>query len=156
MKTYQADSEQYVEQGYDEPESISDIREQGVSFPDEYVEDLRGLMFLGALQEEVEYGGHTFLIRTLREGEHLRIGQLTKDYKGTNVEFQARRLYTMAAAIDMVDGVPIVQQYKSDYDAIYEKAQVIRQWYPVVIADLYARYIDLENAAVTVAESLKK
>lgn len=129
---------------------------QGVSFPDEYMEDLRGLLFLGDLREEVEYGSHTFELRTLREGEILRIGQLTKDYQGTDAELNARRLFTVAAAIESVDGMPLATSYKPEYDLIYEKANTVKQWYPFVIAFLYGKYVDIENAAIDIADALKK
>ena len=129
---------------------------KGVSFPDEYMEDLRGLLFLGDLREEVEYGSHTFELRTLREGEILRIGQLTKDYQGTDAELNARRLFTVAAAIESVDGLPLATSYKPEYDLIYEKANTVKQWYPSVIAFLYGKYIDIENASINIADALKK
>lgn len=155
MKRYQAEPE-YVNAEPEHIETEEKNEHVGVSFPDEYLEDLRGLLFLGDLREEVEYGSHVFELRTLREGEIMRIGQLTKDYRGTDAELNARRLFTVAAAIESVDGMPLATSYKPEYDLIYEKANTVKQWYPSVIAFLYGKYIDIENAAFDIAESLKK
>lgn len=155
MKRVQAEPD-YIQSEPEHIETEEHHESLGVSFPDEYMEDLRGLLFLGDLREEVEYGSHTFLLRTLREGEIMRIGQLTKDYQGTDSELNARRLFTVAAAIETVDGIPLATSYKPGYDLIYEKANTVKQWYPSVIAFLYGKYIDIENAAMDVAEALKK
>ncbi len=125
-------------------------------FPSEYIEPLRGLLFLGAVEDEFEFAGHRFLMRTLKEGEVLRIGQLIKQYKDTTAELEAQRMFTVAASIVSVDGEPIVQEYKEDYDLIYEKANVVRSWYPAVIVFLYSKYIDMERGASEVANALKK
>ena len=125
-------------------------------FPEEYVEPLRGLLFLGKLENEVFYGGHSFLIKTLTEGELLRIGQLCKPYVGTMVEIESRRMYLVAAAIEAVDGQPIIKQYKEGEDTTYEKAQEVRKWYPAVISYLYEEYIALEQTAIQVSNALKK
>lgn len=132
------------------------IEERDSIFPDEYMQPLKGLMFLGALEKEIEYGGHVFVIRTLREGEILRIGQLMKDWRGTLTETEARKCYTIAAAIVSVDGRPIRPSYKKGYDQIYENAHEVKQWYPAVIKHLYERYIELEITAISVSDALKK
>lgn len=164
MKKFDAmpDEESFI------PEDVvddSDVRDgddggsaSGVNsvFPEEHIEPLRGLLFLGELSKEVEMMGHVFTMRTLREGEILRIGQLIASYSGTPVANEARKLYTVAAAVDYVDGYPLGEPYKEGYDGIYPKAQKVREWYPTVIADLYQEYLDLESTAVTVSRSLKK
>lgn len=132
------------------------VEERNSIFPDEYMQPLKGLMFLGALEKEVEYGGHKFLMRTLREGEIMRIGQLMKDWRGTLTEMEARKCYTVAAAMVSVDGLPLNSAYKPEYDQIYENAREVKQWYPAVIKYLYDRYIELEVSAISVSDALKK
>lgn len=131
-------------------------RERNNIFPDAYIEPLRGLMFLGALEREVEYGNHTFLIRTLREGELIRIGQLMKDLRGTLTEVEARKAYVVAGSIVKVDGMDLCMGIKDGYDEIYEKFMEVKKWYPSVIKFLYEKYIELEITAMEVADSLKK
>lgn len=136
--------------------SVEGASEGSDVFPEEYLEPLRGLMFLGSIEREVEYGRHVFVIRTLREGEILRIGQLIKDYRGTVTEIEARKMYTVAAAVKSVDGVPLASPYRPDADVISEKAEEVRRWYPAVVSRLYSEYVDMEVAAVEVSNALKK
>ena len=156
MKKYDALPEQpsFEPPHIENPNKVIEVSQS--VFPVEYVEPLRGLLFLGAVEEEFEFAGHKFLMRTLKEGEVLRIGQLIKAYKDTTVELEAQRMFTVAAAIVSVDGEPLVQDYKEDYDLIYEKANVVKTWYPSVVVYLYAQYIDMERGASEVANALKK
>ncbi len=137
-----------------EAEIESNVQES--VFPKEMVEDLKGLLFVGKLQEEHEFAGHRFLMHTLTEGEILRVGQLCQPYKGTSVELNARRLYTIAASIESVDGEPMLKSYKPEPDPIYEKGEEVKMWYPATIAYLYSKYIDMETSATEVANALKK
>lgn len=138
-------------------EEVTDDKSKDDSiFPVEYLEPLCGLMFLGALTKEIEYAGHTFLIHTLTEGEILRVGQLVRDYNNSPTEIESRKVYTVAACIDMVDGLPLTESYKAGYDKIYEKAKAVKEWYPASVHEIYLAYIDLEQAAIEVSKALKK
>lgn len=125
-------------------------------FPQEHVEPLRGLLFLGRLEHEFEFAGHTFLIRTLTEGEHMRIGQLTQQYRGTSSEMDAKITYTVAACVERVDGELICLPIDETYDVLYEKAKVVKNWYPTVIGVIFEKYTMIEKTAKEVMESLKK
>lgn len=126
------------------------------TFPKEFVEPVRGLMFLGRIEREVEFAGHTFLMHTLTEGEILRIGQLIKGYRDTLTEAEAQRLFTLSAAITMVDGEPLYQSISNDYDDIYERANKLKKWYPAVIRRLYSDYVAIEKVAIDATNALKK
>ena len=125
-------------------------------FPPQSVVPLKGLLFLGALEETFEYGGHSFHIRTLTEGESLRVGQLIRDYRGTASEPEALRCFTVAACTVDVDGMAVSQPYKEGYDQGFESAKEVRKWYPAVVRAVYERYRKLESTASEVADSLKK
>lgn len=163
MKRYKA-QEELPENDFVEPELFEEeppqeeIEDSPLNsvFPDGYVEPLRGLLFLGCLENEVFFGGHSFLLKTLTEGELLRVGQLCKPYMGTLAELESRRLYVVAAAVQYVDGEEIVSAYKHGEDLLYEKAQEIKRWYPPVIAYLFEEYLALEQTASDVASALKK
>ena len=135
---------------------MQDDESEDSIFPQEHMEPLRGLLFLGKLENEVFYGGHSFLLRTLTEGELLRVGQLCKPYVGTMAESESRRMYVVAAAIEMVDGQSIVRPYKDGEDLIYTKSREVRQWYPAVISFLFDEYIKLEKTSIEVSNALKK
>lgn len=162
MKKFEAmpDEEDYIPEEEELPEEDGQEENEELEsesvFPEEHLEPLRGLLFVGAISKVVEVAGHEFLLRTLKEGEILRIGQLLSKYKDTPVEAEARRMLTVAASIESVDGYPVGEPYKEGYDGIYTKAQQVKEWYPAVIADLYSHYLDIEGTAVAVSRSLKK
>ena len=125
-------------------------------FPDEYKQPFSGLLYVGKLQRTIEIAGHKILIKTLTQGEELRVGQLAKEYVGTRSELAAMQMYFVAAAIEAVDGMPLVKALSPDVDLIYEKAQVIKDWYASVVRDIYDEYTKMVKTAGKIASSLKK
>jgi len=95
----------------------------------------------------------------MSEGDILRVGQLTKDYRGSLSEYESQRVYTVAASIVNVDGKPLLEPLSDDdkkYDMLYEKAQVVKKWYPAVVHFLHDRYLELEQSAIDATMALKK
>src|SRR3954471_13092634 len=58
----------------------SQVEPEGFEFPAEVSEDVDGLMYLGYLEDSFEFCGHHFVIRTLRGGEELLAGVVSKQY----------------------------------------------------------------------------
>lgn len=125
------------------------------AFPDEHRMPLRGLLFLGKLEREESVAGHTFLMHTLTEGEIIEIGILAKSYAGTRTENEAQMIFTLASCITHVDGVELCEPISPASNVVYDRAQVIKQWYPGVCAQLYKKYLDMEKSAVEITRSLK-
>src|SRR4051812_11796329 len=73
-------------------------------FPEDVYDDVVGLMWLGYLEDSFSYGGHEFIIRTLRGDEDLLIGLVTKDYAETITQAKATVWATIALALVAVDG----------------------------------------------------
>ena len=124
-------------------------------FPKACVEPLRGLLFLGRLETTVEHAGHQFVLRTLNEGDIVRVGMRCKNAKGTNVELEAQRLYVVASALVSVDGMPVYNKLGQDDDELAGKVEVVKKWYPSIIRRLYADYMELESTASAVVDGLK-
>lgn len=102
-------------------------------------EDAQGLLNLGYLTEELTLGGNDIVLRTLYIGEELEIGLITKDYKDTTEEGRAYATALVAAAIERVNGKPIVQKLgPSDKDFLQRKFEHVKAGYfwPV-IRELY-------------------
>lgn len=125
-------------------------------FPPEAVEAFEGLAYLGSIEREYAFAGHTFVVRTLTEGEIIRAKQLAAAYTDTASRSEASILYIVAASLVKVDGRDFPGPLSPDYDAIYERGQVVRRWYPAVVAYLYERYIELEGTASDTLSALKK
>ena len=125
-------------------------------FPEESIEPLRGLLFLGKLSKNVMYAGHDFLIETLTEGQLIRVGQLISEYRGTFSEVEARKAFTVAACCKAVDGYAVATAYASGADEIYDRSKVVLDWYPPVIDFLYSKFRELEVTEFSIANALKK
>jgi len=136
-------------------ELVSKVKKTSI-FPEGYLEPLRGLLFVGKIEEEFEVCGHRFLMRTITDGEALRIAQLCKSFENSKAHFLAYRDMTLACAIEYVDDIPLFSSLSEGEDVIYEKYKKVKTWYPVVTEPLYEFYSTLEKTAKDVADSLKK
>ena len=45
----------------------------GEVFPEEYKQPFLGLLYVGAMTKTVEYAGHKIALKTLTQGEELRV-----------------------------------------------------------------------------------
>jgi hypothetical protein len=73
-------------------------------FPDDVVEDVEGLLWLGYLEDTVEFCGHEFVIRTLRLEEEILAGLVTKEYVETLAQAKAWIAAQVGLALVSVDG----------------------------------------------------
>lgn len=128
---------------------ISDV------FPEEYKQPFLGLLYVGKLQRTIEVAGHKILIRTLTQGEELRVAQLTKEYVGTRGEIPAMQTYLVAAAIETVDGKTLMNSLSPDADPIATKVETVKNWYASVVQEIYVQYADMVKSAKEVARALK-
>lgn len=158
MKRNEAVAEQPAEDVADALVGIEHVEEDDSKdgFPDEYVEPLRGLLFLGKLSKNVTYAGHDFLIETLRETDVLRVGQYMSEYKGTFSEAEARKVFTVAACVQAVDGYALATPIADGQDLFPDKVKTVKQWYPPVVDFVYKEYRKLELSEFAVANALKK
>lgn len=119
--------------------------------------DMEMLLTNGKITQEVELAGHTFVIRTLTIGEELAVSDSCKEYHGTFTETKALATATVAAALETIDGRPLMHHVGPDPTAnIRRKFQYIRnKWYWVIIAELYANYTLLLDRQIAAFEELR-
>lgn len=67
-------------------------------------EDVNGLLWLGSIQDSVEYAGHTFTLRTLKADEELFAARLTQNYQDTLAQGKAWAWAHVSQALVDVDG----------------------------------------------------
>lgn len=117
------------------------------AFPERHKEALTGLMFLGRLEEEFEWLGHKFVIRTRTAGEQIECGVLIQPTVGTRLEMKAWEASVVAASVVSVDGMPIITPVDlSRTPTLRERYDyVITNWYPPVIDAVYERAYALEQ-----------
>jgi hypothetical protein len=127
-------------------------------FPEQVKLDVNGLMYLGHLEEEVRFCGHTFVIRTLRGDEDLVAGLVVKDYLDTVGQGRAwawARVGLALVAIDYDEAFsPQIGPDKLAY-ARQRFKYVTENWYWPVGNLLYERLVDLERRQLEAMNALE-
>lgn len=130
------------------------------SFDSRYTEPFTGLLYIGALTESFSWLGHRFVIRTLGPDEQLALSLVIKPYQGTGGEQLAYMIAVVALATVSVDGeelpTPIGEDTKLAEWAHRRWAYVKENWYQYTIAEVFQRYLKLEDTASQVVDAMGK
>lgn len=127
-------------------------------FPEQVVEDVNGLIWLGHLEEEVEFCGHTFTIRTLKGDEELMAALLVKEYGDTIGQAKAWAWANICLALTSVDGdedfcPPIGPDKKAHARARFQ--YVTSKWYWPVGEYLFAQFAGLVQRQADVVKAMQ-
>ena len=116
--------------------------------------DLNTLLELGKLEETVEIGNRKVTLRTLKVGEELEVGLLTKEYQSSSEQLRAEITAIVAASIVSIDGKPLITSFGPDEITFRDKFNYVNNnFYWPVIRMIYKSYTDLLDR---VEESLKE
>lgn len=115
-------------------------------FPPEVADAVEGLAYLGALEEEIRFCGHKFLIRTLKADEELSAALLAKEWQETFGMTKAHAWAHIAASLQAVDGdenfCPAIGPNREQH--LRAKFNYITQnWYWPIGEYLFGKYVDL-------------
>ena len=128
-----------------------------IHFPPQMISQMQDLLHLGELNDQFEYLGHTFEIRTMRIGEELAALAQIKQYQ--DVPLAQGRAYAtamVAGAVVTVDGQPLVQSLSpGERGNAAQKFSKVSQWYFYVIDYIYKRYLELEKKQAEVLQELQ-
>lgn len=145
----------------DEPGTLRD--EQGNALPTfdpKHAEPFKGLLYLGALSDTFEWLGHTFSIRTLRDGEKLAVASIIKPYIETMGADRAYADAMVAMCITEVDGddLPIpIGETRRAHEWGHQRFQYVKDnWFNPTVDVVFNRYLLLENLALKVLEAMGK
>lgn len=131
-------------------------------FPPEIVQAIDGLLWLGYLEQEVTYGGHTFVLRTMKGAEELEAALIAKDYLDSLGASKANAWAQVAGALISVDGredfcIPLgpdKKQYTRD-----KFNYITQNWYwPIGLKlfDEYTKLIEKQAQALEAVEDLSR
>jgi hypothetical protein len=131
----------------EEPEEDPPSLEE--EFPGDAYQDVLGLMWLGHLERQFTYGGHHFVIRTLKLGEELAVSQVIDEWKDTLGLGKAGTAATVAAALERVDHQPLHERLNRDVTAnIRDKFLAIinedNGWYWPMVEIVFNEYSSLQ------------
>lgn len=145
----------------DLPSALRD--EDGLPLPGfdpRYSEDFEGLLYLGALSKSFTWLGHSFVVRTLTQGELLLVPQLIRDWVGTVGEAKAYTTAMAALATISVDGqeLPIpIGDGQGEFSWAYQRfAYAKSNWFQFTIDRIYSEYLTLESRAQKVIDAMEK
>lgn len=127
-------------------------------FPDDVVEDVEGLLWLGYLEDSFEFCGHHFVIRTLRGDEEILAGLVTKEYVETLGQSKAWVWAQVGLALVSVDHdedfCPPIGPNKRDFArARFQYATA--NWYWPLAQYVYERYAALLERQAACVEALQ-
>lgn len=130
------------------------------SFDPKYHEDFQGLLYIGALQDEFEWLGHRFVIRTLKDGEILAIGQIMKPYQDTIGQERAYANAIAALAVVTIDDkelpIPIGETGRVNEWAQLRFNYVRDHWFSPTVDEVYNQFVVLRDKATQVVDALGK
>lgn len=120
--------------------------------------DIENLLASGSISKEIELAGHSFVLRTLTIGEELAVAEIAGEYDGNYAQTKAVATATVAAALESIDGRPVMQRLGPDRsNNIRQKFQHIRnKWYWIIISELYAQYSLLLDRQINAFGELQK
>lgn len=121
-------------------------------------QDIENLLTVGHISKEISVAGHTFVMRTLKIGEELAIADACREYDGTFAHAKAIATATVAAALESIDGRPLMRSLGPDNTQnIRQKFSYIRgKWYWAIINELYEEYTILLDRQIVAFGELRK
>jgi hypothetical protein len=131
-------------------------------FDDSVRNDVEGLAWLGHLEDQFDFCGHTFVIRTLKADEELLSTLVIKDYVDTFGQARAWAWARIALALVSIDGVTDFCPPLGPDKTAYAHARfrwVTDQWYWPTGEYLFNKYVALERRqldAIKEVDSLSK
>lgn len=117
------------------------------------------LLTVGRRSRTISVMGHEVVIQNLNTDDDLRIGLFCKEFQGAPpADSRSYQLATCAAGIKTVDGIPLYQPLGAadDQEMFDQKISRLRQYYPVVITQIYREILSLDGEFIELAQKLGK
>lgn len=145
----------------DEPGTLRDDEGNVLpTFDPRYEEPFVGLAYLGALADTFPWLGHTFSIRTLRDGEKLAVAKIIAPYVDTMGADRAYACAIVGMCVTDVDGddlpIPIGETRLAEEWGRQRFQYVKDNWFSYTTDVVFNRYLMLEDLARQVLEAMGK
>lgn len=122
--------------------------------------DFATLITCGRRSKTITVMGHPVVIQTLNTADEMRIGLFTKAYLDSQLGFQrAYQVAVCAAGIREIQGKPLFSSLReiTSEDEVFDKSvEVVQEYYPIVITQIYQAIMDLEREFAELAIKLGK
>lgn len=134
-----------------EQEAPESVRDPFELFSDEIRLAVRGLTFLGHIEKEVTFCGHSFSLRTLYPSEKAAVSLVAQPWRGSISEGEVWANAQVGLSLTSVDeDSDFCKRAGPDLND-FTKARlnyVTQKWYQPTLSFLYARYLELEQEAL--------
>ena len=121
--------------------------------------DFATLLTVGRRTKKITVMDHAVVIQTLKTGDEMRIGLFTKPYLETQGFSRAYQVAVCAAGIKEVDGKPLwrsLAETPDEDEAFRKSVEVVDDYYPIVVSQIYQGIMDLEREFADLAVKLGK
>lgn len=120
-------------------------------FSDQIRIPVRGLTFIGHIEQDIEFCGHTFTLRTLYPSEKAAISLVVQPWRGSIAEGEVWANAHVGLSLMTVDGDGDFCKAAGPYLNDFAKARLnyVQKWYQPTLSFLYARYLELEQVALS-------
>lgn len=127
---------------------------------DEERRDFASLMTCGRRSKTITVMGHPVVIQTLTTADEMRIGLYTRPYSDSTLGFQrAYQVAVCAAGVREVQGKPLSSSLRevTSADEVFDRsAEAVKEFYPVVVTQIYQAIMELEREFAELAVKLGK
>lgn len=133
--------------------------EQTTELTDEERKWFDTLLTVGRRSKTISVFGHEVVIQNLNTDDDLRIGLACKEFQGAvPADARAYQVATCAAGIRSIDGQPLYQPLgETDPQEMFDQKMArLRQYYPVVITQIYREILALDGEFIELAQKLGK
>jgi hypothetical protein len=139
-------------------EEIEAPKEEVTELTDEERVLFQSLMTVGKRYKPIEIMGHTVVVQSLRVSDDLRIALWCKKYEESRGFQRAYQLAVCAAGIRTINGKALYESLApSAEDEIFEaKIEKLRNYYPIVINQIYNSIVGLDAEFAELAIKLGK
>lgn len=138
-------------------ESTETTEKKPREFDPRYREPFTGLAFIGALDDNFDWLGHNFHIRTLTSDEVIAVGLITQEFAGTVAENRAYVTAWVSLAVQSVDEqkFPMPYQEEPGIEWAWQRYRYVKsRWYPYTIDVVYERCLLLEDEVRKVVDAM--
>ena len=123
--------------------------------------DFASLLTVGRRTKKLTIMDHQVVVQTLKTSDEMRIGLYTKPYLESQGFSRAYQVAVCASGILEVDGKPLWRSLSEsdnkDPDEVFRRSvNVVSEYYPIVISQVYQAIMDLEREFAELAIKLGK
>lgn len=153
-------------EGFEDPRPLVDFEESKEPEEEEVTElssselkEFQSLLTIGRVTKEVDVLGHPVVLNSMTVSDELMVGLETKDYKQSEAFARAYQSAVVAATVSTIDGEQLyipLSPNESSHEVFKKRLEKVHSMYPIVVSEIYRRYLDVEREFAELAKKLGK